>query len=91
MKKACGEMISVFVEMKSDAIQLYDQDFGTIKNSADFIVRILNNESWVEDVKKDFVKIFLTSICEFFTGSEFGYDEISDQGKKIYIPHNNHD
>lgn len=91
IKKAVGEIISAFVEMTESEMAQYDQDTTAIKSSSEFIVRLLKHEMWVPEVKSDFIKVLLTGFSDFFAGSDFGYEEIQEQGKKMYIPHNNED
>jgi hypothetical protein len=90
-KKAVGEMLNIFVQPASQNNANYDQDYSTIKTSAEFIVRLLNQEVWNEETKKDFSRTLLVGLMEFFQGSEFGYEELIDQGHKLYLPINNED
>ena len=91
IKKVIGEIINAFVEMTEREIDQYDYDTASIKSSSEFIVRLLKHELWIPEVKRDFINFLITGICDFFSGSDCGYEEIQEQGKKIYIPHNNED
>jgi hypothetical protein len=91
MKKVTSEMISSFVEMPASELNNYDRDLTSIKSSAEFIVRLLKQERWVEEVKKDFIKSILGGIVDFFTGSDFSYVELQESGKKLFVPNNNED
>lgn len=88
IKKVISEIISAFVEMTESELAQYDQDANSVKSSAEFIVRLLKHEAWIPEVKFDFMKSLLSGIADFFSGSEFGYEEILKQGKKIYLPQN---
>jgi hypothetical protein len=88
IKKVVSEIISAFVEMTESELAQYDQDTNSVKSSAEFIVRLLKHEAWVPEVKNDFIKSLLTGIADFFAGSDFGYEEIHKQGKKLYMPLN---
>ena len=91
MKKAVAGMLNSFVELSTENRELYDQDMNAIKSAADFIVRLIKQEKWVEEKKVEFLVMFFNGLLDFLRASDFGYDEIIDQGKKLYIPRNHED
>jgi hypothetical protein len=92
IKKGIDEIINSFVEMPKDPAIDYDQDVASVKSSAEFVIRLIKQpDYWLEDVRKDFVNNLLMGFIDFFNTSDFGYEEIVEGGRKIYIPFNNED